>query len=219
MENFLLVLLFLVAGITAYLLAGINPAIVLARLIYHQDIREQGSKNPGFTNFKRVYGMKWAWLVMVLDLGKCAFILAVFQALFTAYADYYALTYDLRIIGVTYTTLMASIGHDWPVWYGFKGGKAFLVNMAAVWFFDWRAGLVAFALLCLFLFTLHYMSLATMIAILGATVVLLVIGAEPLAIVFAFASALLMVWRHKENIKRLIHGNEKKFYFKSKKQA
>ncbi len=217
MREILLVLLFVGSGATAYLLAGVNPAIVLARLIYHQDIRQQGSGNPGFTNFKRVYGMKWAWLVMVLDLGKCALILAVWQAFFMTYVDYYNVSYDLRLIGVTYTTLMASIGHDWPVWYGFKGGKAFLVNMAAVWFFDWRAGLVAFILLCLFLFTLHYMSLATMIAITGAAVVLVIIGAEPIAIALAFASALLMIWRHKENIGRLIHGNEKKFYFKSKK--
>lgn len=211
-----LTILYFIAGLTAYLVAGVNPAILLSKLIYHEDIRTcgKGSGNPGFTNFKRVYGGKWAWLVMVLDIGKCVALMAVFGTLFKSYAANNGLDpKGLRQIGIAYVMLMASIGHDFPVWYGFKGGKGFLVNMAAVWFLDWRAGIMAFAILCLFLFTLKYMSLATMIAILSCPVMLLIHHGEPIAIVLSLIAALLMVYRHKENIGRLMKGEESKFSF------
>lgn len=213
--NIELICIFVIAGLAAYFLAGINPAIVLSRLIYHEDIRknEKGSGNPGFTNFKRVYGMKWAWLVMVLDIGKCVLILAVFGNIFEDYAVRNCVTVNLRQIGIAYTTLMASLGHDFPVWYGFSGGKGFLVNIAALWFYDWRAGLVGVIILCILLFTIKYMSVATMAAILSAPFTLMIVGAEPWAVVISLISALLMIVRHSGNINRLMHGTEKKFSF------
>ena len=213
--DIVLIMIFAAAGITAYFVAGINPAIVLSKAIYNEDIRnnQNGSGNPGFTNFKRVYGSKWAWLVMGLDIGKCVLILAVFGYIFGRYGEVHGLDCNLRQIGIAFTTLCASIGHDFPVYYGFKGGKGFLVNIAALWFYDWRAGFVGVVLLCLLLFTLKYMSVATMVAILSAPVVLLIVGAEPWAIILSLASAILLIVRHKENIKRLIGGTERKFSF------
>ncbi len=210
-----LIMIFAVAGVVAYFVAGINPAIVLSKAIYKEDIRnnKNGSGNPGFTNFKRVYGGRWAWLVMGLDIGKCVLILAVFGYVFGHYGETHGLEYNLRQIGIAFTTLCASVGHDFPVYYGFKGGKGFLVNIAALWFYDWRAGVVGVALLCLLLFTLKYMSVATMVAILSAPVVLLIVGAEPWAIGLSLVSAILMIVRHKENIKRLMSGTERKFSF------
>ena len=70
-------LLYLLSGLCAYLLGGVNPAIVLSKLLYHQDIRTQGSKNPGFTNFKRVYGNRYAWFVLALDLSKTAILCCI----------------------------------------------------------------------------------------------------------------------------------------------
>ena len=75
-------LLYLLSGLCAYLLGGVNPAIVLSKLLYHQDIRTQGSKNPGFTNFKRVYGNRYAWFVLALDLSKTAILCCIFCPLF-----------------------------------------------------------------------------------------------------------------------------------------
>ena len=211
-----LLLIYLAAGITAYLLAGVNPAIVISKAVFKEDIRnnKNGSGNPGFTNFKRVYGGKWAWVVMALDIGKCVLILAVFGHIFGNYAEEHQFGYNLRQVGIAYTTLCASIGHDFPVWYGFKGGKGFLVNIAALWFYDWRVGLVGVVLLCILLFTLKYMSVATMAAILSAPATLIIIGAEPAAVLLSLASAILMIVRHHENISRLLNGNERKFSFK-----
>ena len=64
------IVLFIIAAVTAFIFSGLNPAIILSKVIYHSDIREEGSKNPGFTNFRRVYGNKYAWFVFALDILK-----------------------------------------------------------------------------------------------------------------------------------------------------
>ena len=76
------IILYVVGAVCAYLVGGINPAIVMSKLIYHKDIRTLGSKNPGFTNFKRVFGGKYAWLVFALDLLKSALLCVIFGPIF-----------------------------------------------------------------------------------------------------------------------------------------
>ena len=65
------VLIFVLTAVVSYFVAAVNPAILLSNLVYHRDIRKEGSGNPGFTNFHRVFGGKLSWLVFVLDIGKC----------------------------------------------------------------------------------------------------------------------------------------------------
>ena len=67
-----------IAAVCAYFISGINLSIILSKLIYHEDIREKGSKNPGFTNFKRVYGNKYAWFIFAYDLIKGAALAALY---------------------------------------------------------------------------------------------------------------------------------------------
>lgn len=111
-------LLYIAAAVCAYLVAGINPAIELSKRIYHKDIRTCGSGNPGFTNFKRTFGNKWAWWVLIFDLCKGAIVTAIFSHLFGYYLNNYQL-------GAAYTGLFALLGHSFPIWYRFKGGKGF----------------------------------------------------------------------------------------------
>ena len=68
------VFLYIAAAICGYVVAGMNPAIAISKAVYHKDIRECGSGNPGFTNFKRTFGNKWAWWVLTLDLAKAAVV-------------------------------------------------------------------------------------------------------------------------------------------------
>ena len=154
MMEWKMVLLFLLAGGSAYLISGLNPAIILSKLIYHDDIRLKGSKNPGFTNFKRVYGNRCAWYVFVLDILKSVLPCIIFAWLFEH-------SYGHWQLGAAYTGLFSMIGHIFPVWYGFKGGKGFLVEVGAVYVIDWRAGLIATAVFLILLFTLKYMSLSS----------------------------------------------------------
>lgn len=200
--------LFILTAVVSYLITGINPAIVLSKKIYHQDIRNCGSGNPGFTNFKRTFGGKTAWLVFTLDLLKGILLWIVFGYLFETLLG-------SRQLGVAYSLFFAMLGHAYPVWYRFKGGKGFLVCMSAVWFLDWRAGLVATIILALLLFTTKYMSLSTMLAMASAPVVMLITKADMAAVILCAISVLFMVLRHRKNIVRLAHGTESKFSFHS----
>lgn len=203
-------LLYPAAALAAYLVAGWNPAITLSKAVYKKDIRACGSGNPGFTNFKRTFGNRWAWLVLVLDLAKSAAVVAGFAFLFERYLGCYQ-------FGAAYTGVFAMLGHAFPVWYRLKGGKGFLVCLSAVWVIDWRAGLFATVLMVLLLLTTKYMSLSTVTAMLTCPVMLLVLKA-PLSVVFlCAASVLFMAARHRENFKRLKSGCEPKFAIHAQK--
>ena len=207
-EKMDLTMLHILSAVCAYLLVSLNPAIILSKAIYKKDIRECGSGNPGFTNFKRTFGHRWAWWVFALDLTKTAVVVAVFAYIFHISGSSYQ-------YGAAYTGLFCMLGHTLPVWYGLKGGKGFLVLFSVVWFISWKAGFMAAAVWTLLFFTLKYMSLATMVAMAAALVCLLFHHVDtPLVLWLYGAEVLILVVRHRENIGRLLHGTEKKFSFK-----
>ena len=203
------IILYTAAAVCAYLVTGFNPAIAFSKMVYKTDIRTVGSKNPGFTNFKRSFGNKLAWWVLLIDLSKAAVGIAIFAFLFTRLGIDYA-------FGAAYTALFAVLGHAYPIWYGFKGGKGFLVCMSAIWFIDWRAGAVALCLMLALLFTTKYMSLATVAAMLTCPITLIIVHKGIGTILLFAAAVLFMAWRHRENFSRLLKGTERKFSLKSK---
>ena len=202
--------LYAAAALSGYLVSGLNPAIILSKLIYKKDIRTMGSGNPGFTNFKRSFGSKYAWWVFLLDILKGAVLFTVFGLLFSRILG------D-RLMGVAVTAVCAMLGHAHPVWYGFKGGKGFLVCMTAVWFLDWRAGLIGTAVMLILLFTTHFMSLATMVGMVVAIAPMWFFHRDAwIPVVLYAACAIYMCIRHRANIGRLLKGTESKFYLKDK---
>ena len=202
-------LAYIISAVFAYFVSGLNPAIIMSKAIYKKDIRTCGSGNPGFTNFKRVFGNKYAWFVFVLDILKGAVISVVAGLLFRAYVGSWAL-------GVAYAGLFAMLGHAFPIYYGFKGGKGFLVCLSTVWFIDWRAGAIATAVLVIMLPLTKYMSLSTMSALVaGAVAVAAFCGGLAVSIMYA-GCVLFVIVRHKQNIVRLVQGTESKFSFGKK---
>ena len=201
-----------IAAVCSYFIAGFNLAILLSKAIYHQDIREVGSKNPGFTNFKRVYGNKYAWFIFVFDMLKAALPALIFGLAFSAIFG----GEGWRQIGAAYAGAFAMLGHAYPVLYKFKGGKGFLVCLATLFFIDWRIGLIAFGIMCVLLLTVKYMSVATMTALTVGAILLPVFKADTVACIIYACCVLFMIYRHKENIKRLIKGEESKWSLKSK---
>ncbi|MBQ7699785.1 MAG: glycerol-3-phosphate acyltransferase [Clostridia bacterium] len=199
------------AAVCSYLIAGFNLAILLSKAIYHQDIREVGSKNPGFTNFKRVYGNKYAWFIFVFDMLKAALPALIFGFAFKAIFGNFQL-------GAAYAGVFAMLGHAYPVFYKFKGGKGFLVCLATLFFIDWRIGLIAFVIMTVLLLTVKYMSVSTMAALTVGAILLPIFKADTVACILYACCVLFMIYRHKENIKRLIKGEESKWSLKSKKE-
>lgn len=197
--------LFIAAALCGYLVGGFNPAIALSRAIYHTDIRTCGSGNPGFTNFKRSFGNRWAWWVLVLDLSKAALVVGLF-----AYA--FGRERGAAQFGAVYTGLFAMLGHAFPVAYRFRGGKGFLVCLSTVWVADWRVGLGATCVMVVLLLTTKYMSLSTVTAMLLCPPMLALLGAHPLTVALNAAAAVFMAVRHRENFKRLRAGTESRFH-------
>jgi len=203
--------IYIIAALSSYLISALNPAIILSKLIYHKDIRKEGSGNPGFTNFKRVFGNKYAWFVFFLDIAKALILELIFGYLFEKYTGQ-------RLFGIAYTGLFASLGHAYPIWYKFNGGKAFLVAVTTIFMVNWKAGLIASALLILLLFTTKYMSLATIIALLLSSLSLFFFCDDYLTIGIMIFISLFVTYRHKTNIKNLINGSERSFSLKSSKK-
>lgn len=198
-------LLFVISAVSAYLISGINPSIILSKVIYGKDIRTLGSKNPGFTNFKRCFGMKYAWCVFLLDITKSALPCALFGFLFGRF-------YGMYQLGVAYTGAFAMLGHAYPIWYGFKGGKAFLVGAAAIWLMDPKAGAIATAVFAAVLLLSRYMSVASISAAVTCPIALAIVGSpSPATLAICTASSAFLIFRHKANIRRLIEGTETPF--------
>ena len=202
-------LAYIISAVFAYFVSGLNPAIIMSKAIYKKDIRTCGSGNPGFTNFKRVFGNKYAWFVFVLDILKGAVISVVAGLLFRAYVGSWAL-------GVAYAGLFAMLGHAFPIYYRFKGGKGFLVCLSTVWFIDWRAGAIATAVLVIMLPLTKYMSLSTMSALVAGAVAVAAFGGGLAVSIMYAVCVLFVIVRHKQNIVRLVQGTESKFSFGKK---
>ena len=200
-----------VFAIAAYLIGGVNAAIVISKLKYKQDIRTLGSGNPGFTNFKRVYGLNgWAIFVMLSDIVKAVIPVSIAMIIFGK-------LYGMGQFGAGFTGLFAMLGHCFPIWYGFKGGKAFMTGFGTIWFVDWRMALIAMAVFLILLGLIRYMSVASCISSVTCPVVLALLGAESIVVIIISAvSALLVVFRHKENFKKLLQGTESKFTLKKR---
>jgi len=123
-------------------------------------------------------------------------------------------------LGAAFTAVFTLLGHAYPIWYRFQGGKGVAVMFAAIWFVEWRAAVVVLILFLAFMIATRYMSLSVMIAAASAPVTIAVVGAEhPAILPIITACVLFMIWRHRENIGRLLHGTESKFKLHSSKGA
>ena len=197
--------------IAAYLLGSINFAVIFSKLFFKEDVREHGSGNAGSTNMLRTYGVKTAALTFVCDLMK-----GVVSALIGLFMmPYYT--------GFVYISGLAClIGHAFPVYYGFKGGKC-VASLAGVMLI---CNPPVFVLLFLvFVFTVllsHYISLGSVLCALAFPLAnsfmpFYVSPAPPVGIIVSLVMAILVIALHRKNIVRLWEGTESKVSFRSKK--
>lgn len=209
-------------ALVSYLCGGVNFAIIMSKALYHEDIREKGSGNPGFTNFKRTYGNKFSsWMVLVLDWMK-----TLIPVMVTALCFKYLIDDSLWQFGAQFSGLFCMLGHCFPIFYGFKGGKAFIAGAATLFFVDYRVGLICLAIFMLLLFTIRYMSIASCtFALCGPIGVSLFnipnYSTQPICYVvmaLSICAALLVCIRHYPNFIKLKNHQESKFYLKSKKK-
>jgi glycerol-3-phosphate acyltransferase PlsY len=178
----------------AYLLGSVSFAIVVSKLMRLPDPRAYGSKNPGATNVLRSGSKAAAILTLIGDAAKGW--LAVWLSL--RYAPEAA----------PYAALAVFLGHLFPAYHRFQGGKGVATAAGVLFGIDWRVGLGTLVTWIAIAFFLRYSSLAALVAAAFAPfAVALVLGVNTFFFMVCIMSALL-VWRHKENITRLIAGSE-----------
>ncbi len=190
--------------IAAYLIGNIPTGDLIGRHTGH-NVRMEGSKNVGATNVLRTAGVKWGLITFAGDFLK-AYLAVLIPRLWVGQYSYCALLCGLAVV----------IGHNWPVLFGFKGGKGISCTAgAACCIFLWQGALCC-ALFLVVMFTTKLVSLGSLsMVILFFILITCTVGFVP-AGVWALVLVLLAFWRHRENIKRLLSGTENRISRKPK---
>ena len=205
MDNGTVAFAVLLVMLLSYFFGCFNGSFMVSHFIIRDDVRKHGSGNAGLTNFYRTYGAKYALLVIACDMGKTVAACLLGSFFFRC------LGWD-GTLGTLLAGLGCELGHIFPVFYGFRGGKGILSGGTLVLLLNWRVAAVAWALFLLLWLTTRYVSLASITATCSAPItVYFVYGHNWLYTSLCLAVAALVVWCHRENIQRLLHGTEKKF--------
>jgi glycerol-3-phosphate acyltransferase PlsY len=200
-----------VLAIVAYLLGSIPSAVWIGKHFYGIDIREHGSHNAGTTNTLRVLGRRAAIPVFVIDFLKGFVAVTLSNLVF--YHDGTSLN-DLYLVKIL-LVVAAVLGHIFPLFAGFRGGKGVATMAGAVMGVDPAGVMVCLAVWVVMLMVTHYVSLSSMIA--GATFPIVMMispktNGSLAMIIFSFVVAIMLVITHRKNIKRLREGTESKIY-------
>jgi glycerol-3-phosphate acyltransferase PlsY len=195
----------------AYLLGSVMGALVIGRLLGGIDIRQMGSGNAGGTNALRTQGKVFAAGVMLIDVGKGILAVALIAPL-----DLPGIGIDPmadRALVIHAVALGAILGHVFPVWHGFKGGKGGATAAGLVCYLAPGLGAGIIGLWIAIVFFTGFVGLATMAATLTAAIYLGLFGLPERAALFVFAClvAALSLYTHRANIRRMLQGKESRF--------
>lgn len=195
-----------VVVLLSYFLGCFNGAVLISSFVIRDDIRGHGSGNAGLTNFYRTYGARYALGVILLDMGKTAVATVIGGYMFHC-------LYEDWTLGVLVAGLSCIIGHIFPAFYEFKGGKGILAGSILVIMLDWRMALVAWCLFFLSVVLTRFVSLGSIMAAASVGVTAFFLYDRPVYIILAVITAALVIWSHRSNVVRLLKGNENKFKF------
>jgi glycerol-3-phosphate acyltransferase PlsY len=186
----------------SYLLGSIPSGLIIVRLFKRVDVRDYGSGKTGMTNVLRTLGVPAAAVVLILDMAKAILSISI--------ARYFFDSDGLE----TASALAVLIGHNWPVFVGFRGGRGTAPGLGGLFILSPLAGLVAVIFGVPTIATTRYVSLGSIVGTLsgaGTLIVLASIGRSPVEyIAYGVIGAAIIIGLHKDNIKRLLAGEERK---------
>ena len=218
MKVFLSILLS--AGL-GYFLGSLNFSIIVVRMMTGRDIRDMGSKNAGLTNTLRCAGKSCALITLIGDLLKGVIAVALARLICHFMQTGLMPGNDTHYIGYI-AGFFAIIGHVFPIYYGFKGGKGVLVGAASFIAVDYKVFIALLAIFIVMLAITKYVSLSSIMStaycplaafLMSKTVDNYTWSRSLLYMLLAVPMAALVIWMHRSNIQRLIDGNENKFSF------
>lgn len=206
----------------SYLLGSINSAIIVSRAVFGEDVRSKGSGNAGLTNMLRNYGKKGAILTLIGDGLKTA-VAICFTALLFGFGYNHGISLN---DGYCYVSaLFVALGHVFPIFYKFKGGKGVLVTAISAFILTPIPALILLLIFILTVATSKYVSLgsvtvAVLYPVMISFYVKLVFGGQGLPGILALSvilMAIFIVWCHRENLQRISNRTENKISFNRKK--
>ena len=191
-------LYYLLYALAGYLVGSISTAIITCKLLGLKDPRSVGSKNPGATNVLRHGGKKAAIITLFGDMLKGLLPVVVVSQ------------FEPVNAAIAVTGLGAFLGHVYPLYYGFKGGKGVATYYGALLGFNWITGVIALAIWLGTAFIFKISSLSALISVLAAPFILWHFTQSAELAVTLGLMTLLLYWRHRSNIRNIIEGKENK---------
>ncbi len=192
------------AAAGAYLLGCVNGAIFTSSVFCHDDVRRHGSGNAGLTNFYRVYGGNYALIVIACDMLKALLAIVIGRVVIGYYLG-------SALTGAYFAALFCIVGHMFPAFYAFRGGKGILCSGMLLLILDWRIALVGWGLFLLAWLLTRYVSLGSVLAALSFPVTTFFVYRAALPTAISLVIAGLVIFAHRGNIVRLLRGQEHKF--------
>ncbi len=196
-------------ALACYLLGCFNGAVIVSKYILRDDVRNHGSGNAGLTNFHRTFGGGLTLVVILCDVLKA--VLAVLLGSWLFWGN--------PMLGKYFAALFCLLGHMFPCMFHFKGGKGILSGGTIALMIDWRVALVVWGGFLILTILTRYVSLGSLWA--GASFPFISWYCYPSVriVVLAFLCGGLVVWQHRGNAQRLLHGTERKLSFHKKKEG
>ncbi len=199
--NIPMYLFIIIVALFAYLIGSIPTGYIIVKTKTGKDIRTIGSGSTGATNVKRVLGKKWFFTVMILDAIK-----GMIPVLLTKYL---ILGDSIGLLAVI-AAVTVIIGHSKPVFLKFKGGKSVASGIGTIYALNFIAGIILTVIWCIITYFTKYVSVGSIIAILTAPFIMYFLDSPVAYTIYCALAAIYIIYLHRENIKRLIQGNENK---------
>ena len=212
---------YIIIALIAYAIGSVNFSVIISKKMAGFDVREKGSGNAGSTNVLRTVGKKAAIITLVCDIlkGVVAILIALLVGLIAGESASKAILVEVAALAVV-------LGHTFPVFFGFKGGKGVATSLGIILLVNWKIGLI-----CL-VFALALMALTRMVSLgsISASVLFAVLtmfitdsyvaGIEHdfSFVVFGVLLAAFVIFNHRSNLKRILNGTENKLNFKKKEE-
>lgn len=214
---------YLIIAIISYLLGSLNFGVILSNSIKKDDVRNHGSGNAGTTNMLRNYGKGYAAMTIIGDMLKVGVAIAV---AFVIYRNAPAMNlsifqeydFDINMFLKSFAGFFCVLGHIFPCFFKFKGGKGVATSGGMVFIVDWRIALILLAIFIVIVAVTRYVSLGSIVIAVLYPVFIFVFHRSIILTAIALVFTVIVITAHRENIKKLVTHTENKIKFSSSKE-
>ena len=207
--------IYIIIAIIAYAIGSISFSVILSKKMAGFDVREKGSGNAGSTNVLRTVGKKAAILTLICDIlkGVVSILIAILIGNIVGDID--------KALLVQIASIAVVIGHTFPIFFGFKGGKGVATSLGVLLMVNWQIGLICLVFALVIMALTRMVSAGSVCAAILFPVLTLFIGKEYFIVpgnylIFSIIMALIVAFNHRTNISRILNGTENKLSFKKK---